>query len=214
MPYFSQHHLRSFRKRIIDWGVDGYQDYPWRRTENKWHALVAEILLQRTKAQAVIPVYKEFVNRYPSPHEVQESSPEEISKIIYSLGLEWRALQIFNLGCKLSTRGFIPETISELTNLPGVGNYSASAYLSFKLNKYAIIIDANVVRFLARITGRDYDGETRREAWLKELAREITPQLNHQKFNYSMLDLTMKICTPRRPHCNECPVKRHCKHIK
>jgi len=58
MPYFSQHHLRSFRKRIIDWGVDGYQDYPWRRTENKWHALVAEILLQRTKAQAVIPVYK------------------------------------------------------------------------------------------------------------------------------------------------------------
>ena len=73
----------------------------------------------------------------------------------------------------------------------------------------AVIIDSSVVRVLCRLTGADYGPETRRKAWLRKLADDLTPD-DARNYNYSLLDLSMKVCTPRSPGCDICPLSSIC----
>ena len=67
-------------------------------------------------------------------------------------------------------------------------------------------MDANVVRLICRLVGRDWDGETRRKKWLREMADRLTPHKKVEDFNYALLDFTMTVCTPSLPHCDRCPL--------
>lgn len=128
-----------------------------------------------------------------------------MSEIIKPLGLSWRAKYIQLLGKELDKRGgLVPLDIKELTSLPGVGSYSASAYLIFHCNTHGFIIDANIVRFICRISGNSYDGETRRKRWLIKTASELANTPDSKNYNYSILDFAMLVCV-KRPHCEICP---------
>lgn len=188
------------------WGKENFRDFPWRRPRRRWHGLIAEILLQRTRAENVIPVYRAFITSFPTLKRFAEASVEEIEQIIWPLGLRWRAPLLEALGRQLYERGRVPTSIEELTSLPGVGPYVAAAWLSFHGDGRGVLIDANVVRWICRMVGREYDGETRRKKWLIELADRLTPQENVKQFNYAVLDFTMTICIPREPRCEICPV--------
>ena len=106
-------------------------------------------------------------------------------------------------------QGSIPQTKSELMELPGVGEYVASSFLSFHAGQRSVIIDANVVRLITRMTGDEYDGETRRQRWLIDLADRLTPSRVYKDYNYGVLDLAMQVCKSN-PSCNVCPVSKHC----
>ncbi len=113
-------------------GTNNYQDFPWRTTVVAWHGLVAEILLQRTRAKNVIPVYVNFCEKFKTPSDLANSSIGEIEKCIYPLGLIWRAPLLQNLGKELlKDDGLIPEDYQTIIKLPGVGNYVASAWVKF-----------------------------------------------------------------------------------
>lgn len=202
------HQIQSI---LLDWGRTHFQEFPWRSPEQKWHGLVAEILLQRTRAQNVIPVYMKFIETFPKPEMLGNSSVEKIEEIIYPLGLRWRAPLLKELGVQLSElQEKLPVTEHDLRQLHGVGPYAASAFLSLHTNTRAVIIDANVVRFVGRLSGCPVDAETRRKAWLITYVEKITPQDNIRDFNYALLDFTMKICT-LTPKCDSCPIgERYC----
>ena len=173
---------------------------------NKWHALVAEIMLQRTNADQVIPVYLEFIENYESPYSYLSV---QSSNVFENLGLKWREKVLKNLAIELTNLGFIPEEKQELLNLPGVGDYIAAAYLSLHLNIPDTIIDSNVVRLYGRLFGFKTTPETRRKKWFKELAKRMTPDNDHRLYNYGMIDLTREVCK-YKPECEVCPLQSDC----
>lgn len=188
------------------WGRANYRPFPWRSPQSPFFGLVAEIMLQRTRAQNVVPVYERFVVQYPDAHALAAASLENLEELLRPLGLLWRVPLVHALGSRLASDGGIPDTLDGLLDLPGVGPYAAAAFHSFHGNGRGVLIDSNVVRWLARMTGRTFDPETRRKRWVRELAGRITPHRNVREFNFALLDFTMTICVPRRPLCESCPL--------
>lgn len=196
-------------RRIRDWGRSNFVFYPWRFTDDKWLSLIAEIMLQRTRALSVVPVWNEFAERFPNPESLSGVSEDEMTALIRPLGLVWRAPLILKLAENLAEFEEIPDDEEVLKTLPGIGDYAAAAVVSLKMDKRAVIVDANVVRWICRMTGSKYHGEVRRQKWLKDVADMLTPARVYKDFNYALLDFTMTICA-KKPLCDRCPVSGHC----
>lgn len=210
-PSYSYHRITQIRKKIIQAGSQYEQSFPWRNPTAKWHGLLSEVLLQRTKANNVIPVYNTMVENYPEPMNLAECKPEELESILYSLGFKWRAKFVRALGVELAKLKSTPTNMTDLLLLPGVGQYAASAFLAFHTEKRAILIDSNTARFVCRYTGNKYHGEVRREKWLIELIDRITPRNRSKFFNRSFLDFSMVTCKPSKPLCEQCTFQYyHC----
>ena len=203
--------IRKTRKILIIWGKENFQQYPWRYTDNQWLALVAEILLQRTRANNVIPIYNQFVELYNSPGLFAAVHIEEIEKLLYTLGLRWRAKFLKQLAETL-TKIEIPLEYDLLIKLPAIGDYVASAFLSLHGYKRRALIDANIVRLFCRFIGYKPDGETRREKWFINYIDELTPRNRWKDFNYAILDFSMIICK-QRPLCVICPINAMCNYF-
>jgi A/G-specific adenine glycosylase len=202
----SNREIGEVRDLLLEWGQENYNPFPWRNPERDWHGLIAEILLQRTNADSVTPVFERFCQRYPKIEDFAEATEREIEELMRPLGLRKRAALLDSLGDELYRLGDIPTNREELENLPGVGPYTAGAWLCFHKGDNTSIVDSNVVRWLCRMIGHDYDRNTRRKSWFLELADRITPEDRTRQFNYAVLDFTRKICTPTGPSCTECPI--------
>ena len=195
----------------MKWGRANYRDFPWRSESDPWLALVAEVLLQRTRARQATEAYCEFRDRFPTPAAFAAASEEEVRQVTSSLGLHWRAPLLKEAASIIAENGGKPpEDSGELTALPGIGPYAAAAWLSLHRGKRAVIVDNNVARWLCRMMGRPYDAETRRKRWLRELADELTPARVFRDYNYAVLDFTMHMCRPAKPRCHECPLLELC----
>ncbi|KXK18276.1 MAG: helix-turn-helix domain-containing protein [Chloroflexi bacterium OLB15] len=200
---------------LAGWGKQHFRPFPWRTPLKEWHGLIAEILLQRTRAANVIPVYQIFIQRFPLPQQLGMASVEEIENIIRPLGLHWRAPLLKKLGQKLSENdGCVPHDEQALNSLPGVGAYVTAAFLSLHAGVRSIIIDSNIVRFVGRLSDCLVDGETRRKKWLIAYVEALTPLNDINVFNYALLDFTMEVCTTI-PKCDICPLgERYCAYRK
>lgn len=195
----------AFSSDILDWARGNFAEFPWRSTANRWHALVAEVMLQRTGANQVLPVYNAFCDRYKTPRDyLLLSDGCEFN----TLGLKWRAKKLYELAETLADNN-IPEEKENLLQLPGIGEYIASAYRSLHLGLYDVIIDSNVVRLYGRYFGFKTDGETRRKTELKALALKLTPKENFKFYNFGLIDFTRNVCKPK-PHCKDCCLNRIC----
>ena len=207
-PEFVRDNSRSIARAVLKWGRAHFQEYPWRHTSSPWLGLIAEIMLARTRAVSVVPVWIEFSSRYPTPEDLLSAPAGEPENLIESLGLRWRAPLVRSLARNLAGHD-VPRDPHELEQLPGVGRYVAAAHASFHGNRRAVTVDANVVRLITRMTGREYGPETRRERWLNDLAGDMTPVRAFRDYNYGILDLSMTVCI-RKPACDECPVIKFC----
>jgi len=201
--------MGQVRRKLSHWGTDNFAAYPWRTEGNPWVALAAEVLLQRTRASAVRAVYADFKRAFGSPGRLAVASEAEVEAVLGSLGLHWRTRLLCDLAKEVEERGRVPDDLTELKSLPGVGDYVAGAYLSLHREIRAVLIDANIVRWVCRLVGVEWNGETRRRKWLREEVEKLTPRRGFRSFNYALLDFTMTICV-KRPRCMECPLKRCC----
>lgn len=170
---------------------------------------MAEVLLQRTRAEQVVPVYLNFVRVFPNPASLAQTSISDIEQVIAPLGLRWRAKFLNELGKELVANGSVPADLASLQKLPGVGPYAASAYLSFHGGMRVPIVDSNIVRFYGRFFGFLTGPETRRNRQLLDLADSITPKRAFKRFNYALIDFTRAICRPKPLH-DICPVAKRC----
>jgi A/G-specific adenine glycosylase len=200
---------QEISKILLKWGKINYRNYPWRNTGNSYHALIAEIMLQRTKAEQVLSVYEAFSSRYSKPEEVCSDDFRKISLILKPLGLHWRAKLVVELSNRILEIGTIPNSFNELIELPAIGQYAASAYLSLHRNQRYPLIDANTVRVWGRIFGFKTDAETRRVKWFKELVEDLTPLQDYRDFNYAILDFSALVCG-KKPMCENCALNEKC----
>lgn len=208
---FSSDRLQRIRRRIRRWGAQHFQSYSWRHDVDGWLTLVAELFLQRTQARQVEKVYLEFRARYPNPRAVLNADPDDLSRLIGSLGLASRTAVLYEVARVFVDCGESPPSSEEeLTAITGVGAYTAAAWLSLHRGQRAVLIDSNVARWLSRMTGNPYNRDPRHVTWVRELADILTPPRAFRDYNYAVLDFTMQVCTPRHPDCQNCPVKADC----
>jgi A/G-specific adenine glycosylase len=204
--------IKVIQTKLVEWGNKNYDHYPWRSAKNKFHALIAEIMLQRTNAEKVVPIYNIFILTYPKIKNISEKEEEKLINLLKPLGLQKRNKNIIKLIKKLS-KVPIPKTKNGLTKLPGIGNYTANAFLSLHLGVKASIIDVNGIRLWTRILGIKNAKLRIEKADLFSLIDTFTPEKEFKEFNYAVLDFSRKICK-KRPKCEICPIIKECSYVK
>lgn len=205
------HELKQLRERLLAWFDQHGRNYPWRETSDPYRILVAEVLLHRTRAEQVVPVYEKFIRRFPDPESLARAERGEVMKILHPLGLHWRSALIHEMAREIVRRGGVIQPDPEwLRSLPGVSDYIAGAVLSFAFRKPAPILDTNTVRILARLHGLPVTDGSRRSRKFRQLYEELMDPGHPDRFNQAMLDLGALVCRPTGPRCGECPLAQWC----
>jgi A/G-specific adenine glycosylase len=204
--------LPSFRDNLIGWGSQYGRKYPWRETRDPYRILMAELLLHRTRANQVVPLYEQLTSEFPTPVRLAQASRSDLHRILYSAGLRWRVDLIRELANDIVEvhGGRIPRTYDELLSLPGVGQYIASALLCFAHGEPTPLLDTNTVRIIGRVFGIPITDASRRSLRFRLLMSMLVDPARPRAFNYALLDLGALVCTPRLVIPRECPIAGYC----
>lgn len=207
--------IEKFRGTLLRWFKKNKRDYPWRNTINPFRVLIAEMMLQRTKADQVVTVYKKFFMEFKKPSDVTHVTMRKLNRLLYPLGLKWRIKRFKEVSQELinNFNGKVPQKRDEILTLPGVGEYVAGIVLSIAFNKKEWIVDSNVVRVVKRYFGISTSKEGRRDKHVIELAKKYVNSANPKNANLALLDFAALICTPRSPKHNECPLSKNCRFL-
>ena len=204
---------RAFRRAIIAWGREHFRPFPWRLTEDPYRILMAEVMLHRTQAPQVVPVYERFIARYPDVSALARATRDELHNALYSLGLRWRIDLIQAMAAELMRHfdGQIPREKAELLSLPGVSEYIAGAVRCFAWNLPEPLIDTNTVRVVGRLFGLEIKDSSRRNRRFRELITALVDPDEPRAYNYALLDLADQVCVKKQPpECARCPVQKCC----
>jgi A/G-specific adenine glycosylase len=205
----------AFSALISDWFGEHARDLPWRRAgTSAWAVLVSELMLQQTPVSRVLPVYHGWLERWPTPGALAAASAGDAVRMWGKLGYPRRALRLH--GCAVAITGQhggqVPDTLTELLALPGVGDYTARAVLAFAFGKRAEVVDINVRRVLARaIGGLGMPGPPSTSRDLAAM-RQVLPAEDRAaaRFSAAVMELGALVCTATGPDCPSCPVSRTC----
>lgn len=205
--------IALYRQRLLVWYAARGRAFPWREDRDPYRVLIAERMLHRTQARQVVPVYDAFLSRFPSPHALAAADPTAVSVLLAPLGLPWRFASFIPMAREIVARhgGLVPQTVSALRALPGVGMYTAEAVLCFAFDHPVAVVDTNTIR----VTGRylhavSWIAEARRRVGVRaDVARLLDPGCPADA-NYAALDLGALICVAGSPLCDHCPVAAGC----
>jgi len=211
----SHEKTRFFRNKILRWFNRNKREYPWRNTGDAFKILIAEMMLRRTKADQVKPVYEQLFREFPNVENLAKAENKKIEKILYPLGLKWRTAAFGRVAKEVKEKYHckVPKTREDLTTLTGVGEYVAGAVLSIAYGKKEWIVDSNIVRLFKRYFGIQTSKEGRRDKHIIEMAKIYVSCKNPKKANLAILDFAALVCTPRIPECKRCPLKKECFYI-
>jgi A/G-specific adenine glycosylase len=202
-----------FRRQTLRWFRQHGRAFAWRGSTDPYQVLIAEILLQRTRADLVPDAYARFIRAFPDSFSLAAARIEDTVEILHPLGFTHRSARLPALGRTIVERheGAIPNTKAELLALPGVGEYVANAVLSIAFKKRLPLVDPNVIRLFGRYLGeRSEKARPRDDPALWKLVADYLPARNVREFNLAVVDLGAIVCRPRRPRCTECPLRTRC----
>jgi len=168
---------------LLTWFDAHGADLPWRRTRDPYAILVSEVMLQQTQVSRVVPRYEAWLDRWPNVHTLAAASPAEVIRGWQGLGYNRRGLNLHRTARLVAEHGW-PD---DLTELPGVGPYTAAAVRAFAFGEAVLPRDTNVLRIEER-SGHRFDSSC----------------------GQALMDLGRTICLARVPRCDECPLAAHC----
>lgn len=208
--------VHFFRQRILAWGAEYGRQFPWRETTDPYQVLIAEMMLRRTQARQVVPVYLAFLERFPIVEDLAASSEEEVTKLLWPLGLAWRAANFRRMAQQVveQERGSIPHERERLLKLTGVGDYVASAVRCMAFRETEPLVDTNTVRVAGRYFGFSTHPESRRDRMVRAAVVQLIDPAHPRESNLALLDFASQICRAPRPLCEECPMTIHCAWFK
>jgi A/G-specific adenine glycosylase len=202
---------------LLFWADQAGRDFPWRRRHpDPYELAIAELLLQRTRAETVRPFYAAFISRFPNWDALATTSVEELRSVLQPIGLSRRRSQSFHaLAAEMSTRrGRFPRSRQDLESLPGVGQYVASAIRLFVFGIPEPLLDSNMARVLQRVLGFSRTSDLRSDSKLQRIARRIILQADPIRLNWAFLDLGALACRAQRPRCTDCPLAGLCEYYR
>src|SRR5579862_6586746 len=195
--------------RLLAWYDARHRDLPWRSTTDPYRIWVSEVMLQQTRAEAVIPYYERFLERFPNAAALAVASEQEVLAWWSGLGYYSRARHLHK-AARLVADGF-PKTYETIRELPGVGDYTAAAIGSIAFGLPHAVVDGNVLRVVARIENDAADiAAPRTRERFRTVAQnwlEQAPADSFGAFNQALMELGATICLPRNPACTTCPVR-------
>lgn len=196
------------------WAAENLRDFPWRNTKDPYKILVAELLLQKTNAATVAPVYQKLIDRYPTLNDLAVAPAEDVTTLLQPLGLNFRADRLSRLTQVVLEwyGGKIPTTEAQLLELPGVGKYTAKSVCTHAFGQRKAVLDTNVARILERFFGFSGGRVKSRCPKLQLAAEELAPKTKLSEWNLALLDFGAIVCTARNPHCAKCPLRQQCEY--
>jgi A/G-specific adenine glycosylase len=205
---------RRFRRRLLAWYQQYGRDLPWRKTDDPYHILVSEIMLQQTQVDRVLPKYIEWLEKYPSFAVLAAAPEEDVTATWYPLGYNIRPQRLQSIAREAVARydGRLPEDEETLLSFKGIGAYTAGAIRSFAFRRRAAILDTNVARVLLRVFVGKGDAKQhamRRHLWT--LSETLVPARDVFDFNQAIMDFGAMVCVARNPKCLICPMTKRCR---
>jgi len=200
-------------ERLLAWYAENARDLPWRHARTPYRVWVAEVMLQQTRADTVIPYYERFFRRFPTVEALAGASLDEVLRVWEGLGYYARARNLHAAARRVVEEhgGRLPDTYDALLSLPGFGPYTAGAVASIAFGRPVVALDGNARRVLARLFA--VDGDPHRAAVrrrMEALARSLLPPDQAGTFNEALMELGATVCLPRAPRCDRCPVAGDC----
>tara|TARA_Y100000748_G_scaffold86753_1_gene71800 strand:+ start:426 stop:1259 length:834 start_codon:yes stop_codon:yes gene_type:complete len=193
-----------FKKNLRAWYKNNRREFSWRETKDPWKIYLIEILSQQTQLQRANKYYDKFILEYPNPKKMAQDSKRKILKLWSGLGYNNRAIRLHESAKILRERSF-NDLYPNFKQLPGVGDYTNSALLSFAYGEKVIATDVNIKRVIGRYFKKDSV-----DKFIKNNTKELLYRFNSRDFNQALMDLGSKICTNRNPKCNICPLEQEC----
>jgi A/G-specific adenine glycosylase len=170
-------------RALLAWYAENGRDLPWRRTRDPYAILVSEVMLQQTQVARVVPRYLAWLERWPTVEALADTSAADVIRAWDGLGYNRRALNLHRAARRIATEGW-PEDLSQL---PGVGRYTADAIARFAHGEDVLPVDVNVKRVIERTRG------------------SFGPDSAH-----ALMDLGATVCLARVPRCSACPLAGGC----
>jgi len=168
---------------LLAWYAEKARDLPWRRTRDPYAILVSEVMLQQTQVERVIPRYLAWLERWPTARALAEASAADAIRAWQGLGYNRRALNLHRAARRIAASGWP----ADLTDLPGVGRYTADAVSCFAFGEPVLPVDTNVRR-------------------VQERAGKVFAATCAQ----ALMDLGATVCLARIPRCDICPLATRC----
>lgn len=204
----------TFSKRLITWYKQyGRHDLPWQKNPTPYRVWISEIMLQQTQVMTVIPYYLRFMQQFPTVAALAKASQDDVLAHWSGLGYYARARNIHKTARIIHQDhdDIFPNSVEALSALPGIGQSTAGAIVSFSMQKKAVILDGNVRRVLTRHFGiADPVDQKNTIDTLWTLATSLTPKNTAHHYNQAIMDLGATLCTRSKPRCNDCPFMATC----
>jgi A/G-specific adenine glycosylase len=173
----------AVQELLLAWFSENGRDLPWRKTNDPYAILVSEVMLQQTQVERVVPRYLAWLERWPTAAALAAAGRDEVIRAWQGLGYNRRAVNLHRAAQRIAAAGWP----ADLTELPGIGAYTAAAVRNFALREPVLPVDVNVARVLER-TGHDF-----------------APACAQ-----ALMDLGATVCLARVPRCDACPLASAC----
>ncbi|MDA9698327.1 A/G-specific adenine glycosylase [Candidatus Pelagibacter sp.] len=206
-------------KKILDWYDLNQRELPWRNNvapqKKQYYTLISEFMLQQTQVVTVIPYFKKFIKNVPNLKSLAKIENKKLIKLWEGLGYYSRARNLKKTAQSIikNFRGKIPDNFQDLTSLPGIGNYTASAILAIAFNKQYIPLDGNIERVLKRYLYLRKNNEIHKDN-LNQKKSIFGLSSRSNDYAQALMELGALVCKPINPLCHQCPISSKCKSFK
>jgi len=209
--------IEFFQKNILKWFDENGRDFPWRKKSlTSYQKVIAEVLLQRTKAETIAKFYNFFLDKYPSWESLNRTRTKTLEKVLTPIGLyKQRSLLLKKFAkemVKLNNR--LPKRREEIEKLPFAGQYITNAIIQYVYNNPAPLLDVNMARVLEQFFGERKLADIRYDPYLQELSWRVINHKESKQINWGTLDFAALVCKTNNPLCKNCDLKIMCNFYK
>lgn len=213
----SKKKIEFFQEKILEWYETNGRKFPWRNKGlTHYQYIIAEVLLQRTKAETVAKFYPHFLKDFPNWKALAKAEVKVIEEYLKPVGLyRQRSKRLLSLSQEMVKRnGRLPRNREELESIPFMGQYIANAVELIIFNKPSPLIDVNMARVLERFFGTRNTVDLRYDLYLQELSAKVVNRENAKEINWAILDFAALNCKTITPDCITCELKKKCLYHK
>ena len=195
---------KKLKKTLLIWYKKNKRTFSWRETKDPWKILLIEILSQQTQIERADTYYKKFIKEFPSPKSMSNSSLRKVLTMWSGLGYNNRARRLYESSKILAENGF-DKIYPDFETLPGVGQYTKNALLSFAYGEKVLAVDTNLERIFSRFFGIDNTKD-----FIKNNSDYFLKKVNSRDLNQAFIDFGSYICKSSNPKCDICPLEITC----
>ncbi|APT09323.1 MULTISPECIES: HhH-GPD family protein [Mycobacterium avium complex (MAC)] len=197
---------------LLEWYRVARRDLPWRAPGvSAWQILVSEFMLQQTPVSRVLPIWPDWVRRWPTPSATAAASAADVLRAWGKLGYPRRAKRLHECATVIARDhgDVVPDDVDTLLTLPGVGGYTARAVACFAYRRPVPVVDTNVRRVVARaVHGQADAGAPSAGRDHADVAALLPGDGSAPEFSVALMELGATVCTARAPRCGLCPLRR------